>query len=87
MKALQYNYRDLFRAPRLAFGIQRIWINGLGFLLGYVDNKLSMLLKTICQKFCRFNSEHQMAPEYKPHCFIPFPRGQVLKDHQLNIDL
>jgi hypothetical protein len=36
MKALQFNYRDLFRAPRLAFGLQRIWINGLGLLGGYL---------------------------------------------------
>jgi hypothetical protein len=36
MKSLHFTYRDLLRAPRLAFGIQRIWINGLGFFIGYV---------------------------------------------------
>jgi len=36
MKSLHFTYRDLLRAPRLAFGIQRIWINGLGFLIGYM---------------------------------------------------
>jgi len=36
MKAYHFNYRDLFRAPRLAFSIQRIWINGTGLLLGYL---------------------------------------------------
>jgi hypothetical protein len=34
MKAYHFNYKDLFRAPRLAFSIQRIWINGTGLLLG-----------------------------------------------------
>ena len=36
MKAYHFNYKDVFRAPRLAFSIQRIWINGTGFLLGYL---------------------------------------------------
>ena len=36
MKAYQFNYKDIFRAPRLAFSIQRIWINGIGFLIGYL---------------------------------------------------
>jgi hypothetical protein len=36
MKSLHFTYRDLLKAPRLAFGIQRIWINGLGFFAGYV---------------------------------------------------
>jgi len=36
MKAYHFNYKDLFRAPRLAFSIQRIWINGTGLLFGYI---------------------------------------------------
>ncbi len=36
MKKMHYNFKDLFRAPRLALSLQRIWINGLGLLLAYV---------------------------------------------------
>ncbi|MBN2366573.1 MAG: hypothetical protein EH225_11705 [Calditrichaeota bacterium] len=36
MKQLHFDFRDIFRAPRLAFSIQRIWINGTGLLGGYV---------------------------------------------------
>ncbi len=36
MKALHFNFKDVFRAPRLAFSIQRIWMNGIGFLGGYL---------------------------------------------------
>jgi hypothetical protein len=36
MKAYHFNYKDVFRAPRLAFSMQRIWINGTGFLIGYI---------------------------------------------------
>jgi hypothetical protein len=37
MKALHFNFKDLFRAPRLGFSLQRIWINGLGLLAGYIS--------------------------------------------------
>jgi hypothetical protein len=36
MKAYHFNYKDIFRAPRLAFSLQRIWINGTGLLVGYL---------------------------------------------------
>jgi hypothetical protein len=36
MKAMHFNFKDLFRAPRLGFSLQRIWINGLGLLAGYI---------------------------------------------------
>ncbi len=36
MKQLHYDFRDIFRAPRLAFSMQRIWINGTGLLGGYI---------------------------------------------------
>ncbi len=36
MKQFHFNFKDVFRAPRLAFSIQRIWINGTGFLTGYI---------------------------------------------------
>ncbi len=35
MVALRFDYRDLFRAPRLAFSFQRIWIQFLGLAAGY----------------------------------------------------
>jgi hypothetical protein len=35
MVALRFDYRDLFRAPRLAFSFQRIWIQFLGLASGY----------------------------------------------------
>lgn len=33
---LYFNYRDIFHAPRIAFRFQRIWINGIGLLTGYI---------------------------------------------------
>ncbi|NOX36612.1 MAG: hypothetical protein GXO78_03665 [Calditrichaeota bacterium] len=33
---LHFNFKDLFRAPRIALGFQRIWINGLGLATGYL---------------------------------------------------
>lgn len=36
MKQFHFNFKDVFQAPRLAFSIQRIWINGTGFLAGYI---------------------------------------------------
>ena len=36
MKVYHFNYKDIFRAPRLAFSLQRIWINGTGLLVGYL---------------------------------------------------
>ncbi len=35
MLKLRFNYRDLFHAPRLAFSIQRIWIQFIGLVIGY----------------------------------------------------
>ncbi len=36
MKELHFDFRDLFRAPRIALSLQRIWINGLGLLVAYL---------------------------------------------------
>lgn len=36
MKELHFNFKDLFRAPRLAFSLQRIWINSMGLFAGYL---------------------------------------------------
>ncbi|MEJ2049053.1 MAG: hypothetical protein P8Y60_04280 [Calditrichota bacterium] len=36
MKGMHFNFKDLFRAPRLGFSLQRIWINSLGLLAGYL---------------------------------------------------
>lgn len=33
---LHFNYKDIFHAPRIAFRFQKIWINGIGFLIGYL---------------------------------------------------
>jgi len=35
MVAMRFDYRDLFRAPRIAFSFQRLWIQFLGMLAGY----------------------------------------------------
>jgi hypothetical protein len=35
MVAMRFDYRDLFRAPRIAFSFQRLWIQFLGLLTGY----------------------------------------------------
>jgi len=35
MVALRFDYRDLFRSPRLAFSFQRLWIQSIGLLAGY----------------------------------------------------
>jgi hypothetical protein len=34
MAAMRFDYRDLFRAPRIAFSFQRLWIQFLGILAG-----------------------------------------------------
>ena len=36
MKNLHFNFKDLFRAARIAFSLQRIWVNGIGLLIGYL---------------------------------------------------
>jgi hypothetical protein len=36
MQALRFGFHDLFRAPRLAFSLQRMWIQFLGMGVGYV---------------------------------------------------
>lgn len=36
MTTLRFDYRDLFRSPRLAFSFQRLWIQFLGLLGGYI---------------------------------------------------
>jgi hypothetical protein len=35
MIALRFDYRDLFRSPRLAFSFQRLWIQSIGLFIGY----------------------------------------------------
>jgi hypothetical protein len=35
MKELNFNFKDLFLAPRLALSLQRIWINGIGLVCAY----------------------------------------------------
>lgn len=32
---LHFNYKDFFKAPRIAFNLQTIWANGIGLLAGY----------------------------------------------------
>lgn len=32
---LHFNFKDIFKAPRIAFRFQRLWINGLGLFGGY----------------------------------------------------
>ena len=36
MKKLHFNFKDLFYAPRVAFSLQRIWVNGIGLLASYL---------------------------------------------------
>ncbi len=36
MVKLHFNYKDLFRSARLAFSIQRVWINFVGLVVGFV---------------------------------------------------
>ncbi len=36
MKGMHYNFKDIFRAARIGFSLQRIWINGLGLLASYI---------------------------------------------------
>lgn len=47
MIKLKFDYRDIFRAPRMAFSLQKMWIQllgmGLGYLLYLVFSYLSLL--------------------------------------------
>ena len=36
MVAMRFDYRDIFRSARLAFSFQRIWIQFVGLLCGYL---------------------------------------------------
>jgi hypothetical protein len=36
MVAMRFDYRDLFRAPRVALSFQRLWIQTLGLVVGYI---------------------------------------------------
>lgn len=36
MVKLHFDYRDLFRSARLAFSIQRVWINFVGLVIGFL---------------------------------------------------
>ncbi len=36
MKNLRFDYRDMFRAPRISFSLQRMWIQLVGLIIGYV---------------------------------------------------
>ncbi len=36
MVKLHFNYKDLFRSARLAFSLQRVWINFLGLVIGFL---------------------------------------------------
>lgn len=36
MTVLRFDFRDIFRSARLAFSLQRLWIQSLGLLIGYL---------------------------------------------------
>ena len=36
MVKLHFNYKDLFRSARLAFSVQRVWINFVGLVVGFL---------------------------------------------------
>ena len=36
MVVMRFDYRDIFRSARLAFSFQRIWIQFVGLLYGYL---------------------------------------------------
>ncbi|NOY59629.1 MAG: hypothetical protein GXO75_11985 [Calditrichaeota bacterium] len=36
MQAFKFNYQDVFRAPRFAFSLQRMWIQLVGLSIGYI---------------------------------------------------
>lgn len=36
MKGFHFNFKDLFRSARIAFSLQRVWINAIGLLVGYL---------------------------------------------------
>lgn len=60
MVELHFNYKDMFRSARLAFSIQRVWINFIGLAMGYalylVLTYLSFLAagKTFISMWTRF---------------------------------
>ncbi len=47
MVAMRFDYRDIFRSARLAFSFQRIWIQFIGLLYGYVGYLIFTYLSLI----------------------------------------
>lgn len=51
MKPFKFDFRDIFRAPRLAFSVQRMWIQMLGMTAGYVGYLILTYLSLIANNF------------------------------------
>lgn len=51
MVALRFDFRDLFRSTRLAFSLQRIWIQFVGIIVGYVGYFIFTLISLLLSGF------------------------------------
>ncbi len=73
MLALVFDFRDLFRAPRLAFALQRLWIQVVGLLVGYVGYLVLTYVSYLI-------SGYEIAATWKRYGLVicPFSSGELL---------
>jgi hypothetical protein len=65
MVEMRFNYRDLFRATRVAFSLQRIWIQFVGLVFGYAGYVIFTylsLLSTGDKAFGDFWADYRLFP-------------------------
>ncbi len=73
MLALRFDFRDLFRAPRLAFALQRLWIQVVGLFVGYAAYLLLTYVSYVISGF-------ELAMTWKRYGLVicPFSSGELL---------
>ncbi len=86
MLKMKFDFRDLFAAPRMAFSIQRIWIQFVGMLVGYasylVFTYLSYIVSgyafdAVWQKFGLLPCLYASAETYPWFAWVLFALGSL----------
>lgn len=72
MVKLHFNFKDIFRAPRLAFSPKKIWIQFLGFLFGWLGYFLLTYLAVGLAKNFGI-SEYGWAETWNAYKLFPLP--------------
>lgn len=64
MQPMRFDIRDIFRSPRIALGLQRIWIQFLGLLIGYMGYLVFTYLSLL-------TSGHSLSLAWKKYALLP----------------